>query len=375
MTDCFSHELVIQSKVMVVGCGALGNEVLKNLALMDVRNIVIVDFDMVEAANLSRSCLFSIVKGSVGRPKVEVAKEALDVLNPELDLIVINGDFCYDVGLSFLQEMDIVISCVDNRWTRFIINRYCQAVGIPWIDGGISSLEGSVKAFGPGKDCYACLIGNNKIEELAQRFSCPGTIRRAIQSGHAPTNSIVASIIGAIIVQETLKIITNTKTETQLFQTLEGKILSYDGFHTSLSISSFQAFDEECCEHLLIKDNFDVKIKSDDTLLHSLDKIKKHFGAENIEIILERTPFVSSIIDISENKEYVVKLPAHKVEEYVNNNPETSGIPFGYFRQKEFWIIDEDFPYMDLSLRNLGIPSNDLLKIYIDGKECHINVV
>jgi adenylyltransferase/sulfurtransferase len=81
--------------------------------------------------------------------------------------------------------------------------------GIPWVDGGIDGLEGTVRVFAPGKNCYACNLGPEGLKDLARRMPCSGIIRRQEQAGSAPTTSIIASIIGAIEVQEGLKMIIN----------------------------------------------------------------------------------------------------------------------------------------------------------------------
>ena len=71
MNSCFKQQKVSTAHVMVVGCGALGNEVLKNLVLLGVEHIVIVDFDVVEMGNLSRSVLFSKADAEARRLKVD----------------------------------------------------------------------------------------------------------------------------------------------------------------------------------------------------------------------------------------------------------------------------------------------------------------
>ena len=82
MMKCFEQQRVSAAHVMVVGCGALGNEVLKNLVLLGVGHIVVVDFDVVEMGNLSRSILFLPSDAANKRLKVEVVAERLKAINP-----------------------------------------------------------------------------------------------------------------------------------------------------------------------------------------------------------------------------------------------------------------------------------------------------
>lgn len=359
---------------MVVGCGALGNEVLKNLTLLNVGEIVIIDFDYIEDSNLCKSVLFSASGETRGKPKVEIAEEAIKKLNPEVKVKSINGDFCYDVGLGLVHEMDVVISCVDNRWTRYIINRQCMAAGVPWIEGGITETEGAIKVFEPGKNCYACLIGEKEEIEMRLRHSCPGVVKSNVNAGHAPTNILIASVIGALQVQEALKLVVNKKSGESIFETLSGKTLIFNSINNSFSIVSFTAYDEECCEHIPIEDVRDIKLARTDNVENVLKKMRKAFDGKDIKIFLDRSSFVSEIVDVVVNKSYPVMEPEYKVVDFIEKNEEISGIPLGHFRQTEWKDIDDTFLWRDLTLEQLGIPSYDWLPVMVDGEEFYIFV-
>ena len=116
----WQQEVVRNATVMVVGAGALGNEVLKNLALMGIGNLLIVDFDTIEDANLSRSVLFR--EGDRGRPKAEVAAEAVKRLNPDVNVKAWYGDINYEMGLGVFRHIDVVIGCLDNREARLSLS-------------------------------------------------------------------------------------------------------------------------------------------------------------------------------------------------------------------------------------------------------------
>src|SRR5712691_1793040 len=91
------QEKLAAAKVLVVGAGALGNEVLKNLALLGVGTVLVIDLDRVEPSNLSRSVLFRA--GDGGRGKAEVAAERAREINPEITIVPIRGDVITDLGL------------------------------------------------------------------------------------------------------------------------------------------------------------------------------------------------------------------------------------------------------------------------------------
>lgn len=145
----FRRDRVQSAEVMVVGCGALGNEVLKNLALFGFEHIIVVDYDRVELSNLTRSILFS--HEDAGKLKVEAVARKVRKINPAIHIRMIAGDIAHHVGLGLLRHTDIVISCLDNRLARYYLNRLCMRAGVPWIDGGIDGLEGTARIFAPGK--------------------------------------------------------------------------------------------------------------------------------------------------------------------------------------------------------------------------------
>ena len=122
----FKQERLDRANVMVVGCGALGNEVLKNLALFGVGHVVVVDFDTIEPSNLTRSILFSRADAEARRPKATVAAKRIREINPSIQVLPLESDICHDVGLGLLRRMDVVVGCVDNRWARYCLNRLCM---------------------------------------------------------------------------------------------------------------------------------------------------------------------------------------------------------------------------------------------------------
>src|SRR5690348_13320644 len=103
------QEKLAAAKVLVVGAGALGNEVIKNLALLGVGTTYVIDLDNVEPSNLSRSVLFRADDG--GRPKAVVAAERAREINPEVHVRGIRGDVITDMGLGLFADVDVVIGC------------------------------------------------------------------------------------------------------------------------------------------------------------------------------------------------------------------------------------------------------------------------
>jgi molybdopterin/thiamine biosynthesis adenylyltransferase len=200
------QERLREARVLVVGAGALGNEVVKNLALVGLGTIHLIDLDEVEPSNLSRSVLFRSDDG--GQPKAEVAARRTLELNPEITIIPIHGDVITDVGLGLFADVDLVIGCLDNREARLWVNRQCWKVGTPWIDAGIQEIQGVVKVFvPPDSACYECTMTARDYQLLNLRYSCPLLRREDILAGKVPTAPTIASMMAALQVQEALKLL------------------------------------------------------------------------------------------------------------------------------------------------------------------------
>jgi molybdopterin/thiamine biosynthesis adenylyltransferase len=200
------QDRLARAKVLVVGAGALGNEVIKNLALLGVGTVFVIDLDEVETSNLSRSVLFRQSDG--GRPKAEVAAERAREINPEVTLIARRGDVITDLGLGLFSDVDVVIGCLDNREARLWVNRQCWKVGTPWVDAGIQEIQGVVKVFvPPDSACYECAMTERDYQLLNLRYSCPLLRREDILLGKVPTAPTIASMMAALEVQEALKVL------------------------------------------------------------------------------------------------------------------------------------------------------------------------
>ena len=381
---------VSAAHVMVVGCGALGNEVLKNLVLMGVTHIVVVDFDIVEMGNLTRSVLFSKSDAERKRLKVEVVAERLQQMNDAVEVTAICGDIAYDVGLGLIRQMNVVIGCVDSRWARFCINRLCMRAGIPWVDGGIDGLEGTVRVFAPGKNCYACNLGPEGLKDLARRMPCSGIIRRQEQTGSAPTTSVIASIIGAIEVQEALKIIiTGVRRQESGDRSQEsgdrrqgdgemtllcGKMLYYDGEHTTVRIADYQAYDDECPEHELWAPVRQTVVCDATPVGEALRCWTQELNAREVTLCLANDCFVDYVSRRDNDERVTMMVPGRSVADKVADERSLDGQPLSALYQHEYRHIDTGFPYPSLTLAQLGIPQHDIVQVTADDESFYFEI-
>ena len=363
MNSPFALDRVARARMMVVGCGALGNEVLKHLALLGVGHVVIVDFDRVEADNLSRSVLFTADDAKANRPKVAVVAERLRQMNPRMEVTAIEGDVAYDVGLGLIRQMDVVIGCVDNRWARYCINRLAMRAGIPWVDGGIDVMEGTVRVFVPGKNCYACNLGPEGLKDMTRRLSCAGVIRRNIEAGKTPTTSVIASVIGAVQVQEALKLLCEDSLRQGELTSLCGSMFYYEGQHLTTSLVRFQAYDDDCPVHERWDPVRPVALTKDTTVADALQLLQEELQIPAVSIGLTDDCFVDYVERRDNDRRRQVMRPGRAVAAFVEQDRELCGLPFSALYQHEWRQVDNQFPYQQLTLAELGLPAQAVLPV------------
>lgn len=194
------------ARVLVVGAGALGNEALKNLALIGVGHIAVVDMDHVESSNLSRSVLYRAA--DAGQLKATVAARRVAEIDPAIKITALPFNVIHQVGLGWFADADVVLGCLDNREARLWVNRCCWHVGTPWIDAGIQEISGVVQVFQPPDGtCYECGMKEADYRLINLRYSCPLLRAEDIRQGRVPTTPTIASIIAGWQVQEALKLL------------------------------------------------------------------------------------------------------------------------------------------------------------------------
>jgi molybdopterin/thiamine biosynthesis adenylyltransferase len=193
-----------RARVLVAGAGALGNEILKHLALVGVGRIVVVDFDRIELSNLSRSIFFRAA--DAGAAKAEVIAERLREVNPDVLVLPMVGDLLHDLGLGLLRRMDVVIAGLDSLGSRRGLNRMCWQVGVPWIDGAVDELNGILRVYVPPDGaCFECGLSEDDYRHLGARHSCQLVPQELAAAASVPTSPTSASVVAAWQVQEALK--------------------------------------------------------------------------------------------------------------------------------------------------------------------------
>ena len=140
---------LLDSDVLIIGCGGLASSALTYLASTGVGHITIVDDDLVAEHNLPRQILFEYK--DIGKKKVEAAKNRLEALNPDVKVTAIDKRLDEKNAEEIIKGHEIVLDCTDNFETKFLINDTCMKLGIPFVIAGVSDYQGQVCTCIPNK--------------------------------------------------------------------------------------------------------------------------------------------------------------------------------------------------------------------------------
>lgn len=345
----WEREKVQAAKMMIVGAGALGNEVLKNLALMGVGHLFVVDFDTIEAANLSRSVLFR--PDDNGRRKAEVAAQRIKELNPDVQVQFFHGDINTDLGLGVFRRMDVVIGCLDNREARLSVNRFCYWMNKSWVDGAIQELFGLERVFVPGKGaCFECTLTEQARRAMSLRYSCPLLARQNILLGKVPTTPTISSIIAGIQSQDALKLLHAMEVDA-------GKVLHVNGLTNDVHATAYVE-DEDCESHWIYGDVTELPDRRavDTTLAQMLETARGELG-EEAALELDQEIVLALECHVCRTVTDVFK-PVSQVSLEEGRCPGC-----GQLREVHMsHVITGDEPFLDRTLLSIGVPPLHILR-------------
>ena len=201
MIDWLDQEGLKNSAVVVIGAGAVGNEVLKNLCLLGIGRIHIIDFDTIEIHNLTRTILFD--ETHVGRFKSEVAAEICRKIEPNAHITNSTSDFWLSLSIEDLKSYDALFCCVDNFEARLKLNKLCLIADVDFYNAAIDSRSLTAEKYPFGHDsdsaCYECNLPASVYTRIGERYSCGWLKKRAFEEKKVPTTIITSSIAGAQI--------------------------------------------------------------------------------------------------------------------------------------------------------------------------------
>lgn len=182
------------SRVLVVGVGGLGSPVAMYLAAAGVGRLVLVDGDTVDESNLQRQVVHGVA--TVGRPKVDSARERLHDLNPHVVVEAVPEHLSTANAADLLARCDVVVDASDNFATRYLVNDASLAAGKPVVHASILRFEGQLSVFAPGRGpCYRCLFAEPPAAGLVPSCAEDGVL------------GVLPGMLGTMQANETVKLL------------------------------------------------------------------------------------------------------------------------------------------------------------------------
>jgi len=203
-----------EAKVLIVGVGGLGCPALMSLSGAGVGTIGICEHDKVELSNLHRQFLYGF--DDIGRPKVQVAKEKINSLNPSVTINAHQEHLNLENAQRLIENYDIVLDCTDDIKTKYLLNDACFLNRKTLIQAGIFQWEGQLRVMLPSqKGCLRCLWPS---------VPTPGCVGTCVDGG---VLGVIPNIFGHLQAMEAIRIILNMQ---KVFEN-ELLILNVADFH------------------------------------------------------------------------------------------------------------------------------------------------
>ncbi|MDO9547335.1 MAG: molybdopterin-synthase adenylyltransferase MoeB [Pelolinea sp.] len=203
-----------RSSLLIVGCGGLGSPIALYLASAGIGRIGLVDYDVVELSNLQRQPIYRNM--DIGKSKVDIARERLLSINPEIQVDAYNQLFTSQNAEIIAEPYDIIIDGTDNIPTRYLINDLCVFSDKPYVYGAVYRFFGQLSVFHSSKGpCYRCLMPIPPSPESVPSCAVTGVV------------GFVPGIIGLLQTNEVIKIILG------IGSSLIGKLLLVDALENT----------------------------------------------------------------------------------------------------------------------------------------------
>ncbi|MBQ4405713.1 MAG: ThiF family adenylyltransferase [Bacteroidales bacterium] len=384
-----ASKMIKNLRILVVGAGAGGNEMLKNLLLMGFGNITIIDFDTVEDSNLSRTTLFK--KEDIGKSKSLTAAQRLQemALHDNPHIVGLHGNLMTDFGKGIFLEHDVVFCCVDTQKCRAYINDWCVRTRTPFFEMGFREYTVDVCFFAPegkmtqrnGKvidklptddgyfpkfnnDFSVCLreeIGQGFFEE--KRNPCSRFKVEDTNFAKIPTIQVSAAMAGTFCATELMKFLDGK-------DSIRNKMLMYFGLTFETIICNFKR-NPDCKIHDEKYGFLEMEIASNATFFDVIDKLEQQ-TSKNVLLKLPDEFIISGKCHIC-GKPIIINKRSLEVwdkerwcEDCRNEHPDFQNkIEYGNDFLKVPRELTHNSPEKILSRKicESGIPQNDIVEV------------
>jgi molybdopterin/thiamine biosynthesis adenylyltransferase len=200
----WDQDAIARLNVLVVGAGALGNEVVKGLAQIGVGKITVVDFDRIVRANLNRCVLFRPIDAARELYKARVVAARARAINRKTRVTPVLKKV-EDLPEGFYPTFDYAFSCLDNLGGRLHLNSHCYGK-VPLIDGGTTGFFGKVQVVVAPSSCLECAMSQQDYQFLWRKYSCVGDPLDFVDP-KTPALSTTNSVVAALQVNEMIKLV------------------------------------------------------------------------------------------------------------------------------------------------------------------------
>lgn len=383
MTDRYARlenilpmEPLQRALAIVGGVGALGNEVIKNLALLGVGNILVCDYDRIEIHNLTRAILFR--QQDVGSIKAEVAAARIREINPEVNAISFPENIA-ELGGGFFRRADLIFSTFDAYFPRYSVNEFCLTFGKVWVDAGMSALEhtrGGVTVYDctdPNNFCYACGTSpetvSKRLSAMRAGVGCTDYENIADKMGGVPTTPMMASVVGGVQVAAALDVFYHYRGYSDLCAWPFG---SWDLDIKNLGSRRVRRQRIPDCYHHDVLKNIEAKViempewdSKKTTYRDILDRARDEFGTERVAIHLPEDFYAVGFCKDCGKRWDLFRLKSTYETRVKNQECPACGKKgeFAIDGYEQIGEIDYDWKYLDEPLAEVGARPLDVLVI------------
>lgn len=277
-----AQDKLMQAKVLVIGAGGLGCPVLQYLVAAGVGEIGVADHDRVSLSNLHRQILFGT--DDVGRYKVDVVKEKMEALNPDLKMRTWREQWTQQHCVEYFPEHDVIVDATDNFASRYLINDAAVLMGKPVVFGAVSQYEGQVAVFNLLKE------DGSRSVNYRHLFPEPPKNGEVLNCAEGGVLGVLPGIIGTMQATEVIKILTG------IGKPLSDKIWNYNALTQDVFV--LELMDDQ--HQKLIPENIEVFLDTDYDVLCSIPLESIH----EINVVdWQQNPQQYLLIDVREHHE------------------------------------------------------------------------
>ena len=222
--DLAGQARLLDSHMLVVGCGGLGSSVIPYLAASGVGRLTLIDADTIELSNLQRQVSYRTA--DVGQSKSAVMAKWVNQLNPEVQVRGVNTRVGEEelVRLCSESQVDVMLDCTDNFATRHAINRVAVQQHIPLVSGSAVRFDGQIALYDPrvaSSPCYACAFPEQNEHAPASDGAC------ATLGIFSPLVGVIGAMQASLALRVVLSLADSSIGQLQTYDALNGEWLSF----------------------------------------------------------------------------------------------------------------------------------------------------